>query len=113
MDDLGIRPATPEDVREDAEAGDTWAIRRLSLESRSVIEVATGWWGPPGKSLRPGEMVWRLRVNEVVPLYVAIGQDEEPVAMFNLHSRPERAVEETILDKLSGMLVRRDRAPSD
>ena len=105
-EEMIIRRATTEDVCEDVAMGDMWAVRRLQVDRRVAIDAATERWGPPGTSVLPGEMLWRLRVDEAIPLYIAICPGEEPLAMFNFHLRPARGVEEEILDRLGEMLTR-------
>ncbi len=108
-DNICVRRATTKDIREDVASGDTWVIRRLQVDRRVAVEAATDLWGPAGTSALPGEMIWRLRVNEIIPMYLAVCPgEEEPIVMFNLHRRPERGVEEAILDRLGEMLARDD-----
>ena len=107
-DEMSIRPATHQDMCEDMMMGDSWTLRRMQVDRRLAIEAATKRWGLPGASMLPGEMMWRLRVDEAVPVYISICPGEEPVAMFNFYQRPPRGVEEDILDLLGEMLTRGD-----
>lgn len=108
-DEMSIMRATTEDICEDVAMGDMWTLRRLQVDRRVAVEAATQRWGPHGTSILPGELLWRLRVDETVPVYLSICPDEpEPIVMFNFYCRPPRSVEEAVLDQLGDMLTRDD-----